>query len=168
MTRGRVLIALGLVACLAVAALAVAQSSNGRKSVVLTAQDYTEITELYARLYQGSDLRETDLWLSAFAEDGSFRFPNGDEVVGKKALAEWRAKSFAGATGDSRRRHWTSGVMLTPTADGANGRAYWLLLDVSGKQPVVTSSGRFDDRFVKTAGGWKFKTHGVKSDPAGD
>ena len=165
MTRARILTAVGLIGCLAIGGLVLSQTAHAKKGVVLTAQDYTEITELYARLYQGSDLRETDLWLSAFSEDGVFRFPNGDEVVGKKALAEWRAKSFAGSTADSKRRHWTSGVMLTPTPDGgAQSRAYFLLIDVSGKQPVVTSSGRFDDVFVKTAGGWKFKKHAVRSD----
>src|SRR5713226_3248321 len=117
MNRTRVVMA-ALIASLMLVSLVFVQNVYARKAAVLTAQDYTEITELYARLYQGSDLRESDLWLSAFADDGTFRFPNGDEVTGKKALAEWRAKSFAGATGDSKRRHWTSGVMLTPSADG--------------------------------------------------
>ena len=116
MTRMRVLMITGLVGCLAVASVVYAQTN---RASVLTAQDYTEITELYARLYQGSDLREMDLWLSTFADDGAFIFPNGDEVAGKNALAEWRAKSFGGSVEDSRRRHWTSGVMLTPTSDGA-------------------------------------------------
>ena len=163
----RLLLAIGLVGCLAIGGLVYAQTGGGR-TAVLTAQDYTDITELYARLYQGADLREPDLWLSAFAEDGVFQFPNGDEVSGKKALAEWRAKTFAGARGDSKRRHWTSGIMLTPNPGGAISRAYFLLLDVSGKQPVVTQSGRFDDVFVKTAGGWKFKRHAVRTDPASD
>jgi len=92
-----------------------------------------------AAAYQGSiDLREMDVWLSNFADDAVFVFPTGDQVAGKKALGEWRAKSFGGGTGDSKRRHWVSGVMLTPMPEGiAKARAYWLMLDASGKQPVV-------------------------------
>jgi 3-phenylpropionate/cinnamic acid dioxygenase small subunit len=157
---------LALGACLAVAGWAFAQSGS-RRAPVLTAQDYTEITELYARLYQGSDLRELDTWLSTFADDAVFSFPNGDEVSGKKALGEWRAKSFGGQVGDSRRRHWTSGVMLTPVSDGSvKARAYWLMLDARKKQPVVAESGTFDDLFVNTSAGGRYKPHAVKIDTA--
>lgn len=165
MTRMRTLIVSTVIAAVAVVGLVYARTANA-KAVALTAQDYTAITELYARLYQGSDLRELDVWLANFADDGVFVFPNGDEVAGKKALGEWRAKSFGGNTGDSKRRHWTSGVMLTPMPDGtAKARAYWLMLDASGKQPVVAQSGYFDDLFVKSAAGWKFKKHVVRMDP---
>ena len=166
MWTNRSVLVLVLGACLAVAGWAFAQS-GGRKAPALTAQDYTEITELYARLYQGSDLRELDTWLSNFADDAVFSFPNGDEVAGKKALGEWRAKSFAGQAGDSKRRHWTSGVMLTPVPDGSvKARAYWFMIDARKKQPVVAESGYFDDLFVKTSAGWRFKRHGVKFDTA--
>jgi len=160
----RRLIVSTVIGAVAVVGLVYARTANAR-AVALTAQDYTQITELYARLYQGSDLRETDVWLSNFADDGVFSFPDGKEVAGKKALREWREKSFGGKTGDSKRRHWTSGVTLTPMPDGAaKGRAYWLQLDVGAKQPVVQASGYFDDLFVKTSDGWKFKRHGVRGD----
>jgi len=136
------------------------------KSTKLTAQDYTEITELYARLYQGSDLREMDLWLSNFVDDAAYGFPNGDSITGKAALTEWRKKSWGGQTGDSRRRHWTSGVSLTPLPDGTvKGRAYWMMIDGKDKLPVVAQSGLFDDLYVKTSTGWKFKRHNVRMDP---
>ncbi len=136
------------------------------KSTKLTAQDYTEITELYPRLYQGGDLRELDLWLSNFVDDAAYGFPNGDSVTGKAALTEWRKKSWAGQTGDSKRRHWTSGVTLTRLADGTvKGRAYWMMIDGKDKLPVVAQSGLFDDVYVKTSDGWKFKRHSVQMDP---
>ncbi len=162
MARMRRLAALALVSALAIGAWEYAQA----KSTKLTAQDYTEITELYARLYQGSDLREMDLWLSNFTDDAVYGFPNGDQIQGKKALTEFRLKSFAGNTGDSKRRHWTAGVMLTPLPDGtAKGRAYWMMIDGGQKQPVLAQSGTFDDVFAKTSDGWKFKRHGVRMDP---
>lgn len=130
------------------------------RHATLTAQDYSEVTELYHRMYHASDMRDGDRWVSTFADDGLFRLPNGMEVVGKQALREWRTKSFGGKTGDTRRRHWTSGVVMTPNADGsANVRAYWLALDVTKK--TVIETGTFDDVVVKTPGGWKFKRHAV-------
>jgi hypothetical protein len=162
MAQLRNIATLALVAGLAIGGWAYAQG----KSTKLTAEDYTEISELYPRLYQGGDLRELDLWLSNFVDDAEYGFPTGDGVKGKQALAEWRKKSWAGQTGDSKRRHWTSGVALTPLPDGTvKGRAYWMMIDGKDKVPVVAQSGLFDDVYVKTATGWKFKKHGVRMDP---
>jgi hypothetical protein len=163
MTGIRTFAAMVLAGALAISGWEFAQA----QSKTLTAQDYTEINQLYARLYQGSDLRELDLWLSNFVDDAVYGFPNGDSVTGKSALTEWRKKAWAGQTGDSKRRHWTGAVALTPMPDGTvKGRAYWMMIDGKDKLPVVAQSGLFDDLFVKTPSGWKFKRHGVRMDPA--
>jgi 3-phenylpropionate/cinnamic acid dioxygenase small subunit len=163
MSKVRSVAAMAVVGCLALGGWSYVQA----KTAKLTAEDYTEITELYARLYQGGDLRELDLWLSNFVDDAAYGFPNGDSVTGKTALTEWRKKSWAGQTGDSKRRHWTSGVALTPLPDGTvKGRAYWMMIDGKDKLPVVAQSGLFDDLYVKTPSGWKFKRHAVKMDPS--
>ena len=44
----------------------------------LTGQDYEEIKALYARYNQGSDFRDTELFLSAFAEDAVMTRDGGD------------------------------------------------------------------------------------------
>ena len=166
--RGRhTLIVIGfitLVGSLMVAGWVYAQT---RTATVLMAQDAHEITQLYSTMYQGSDFRDAGLWLSTFAEDGVFRFPSGDEVVGKQALAEWRARSFRGRVGDSKRRHYFPNIRLTPTPDGgATAHAYWVELDVRGQQATIANTGTADDVFVKTADGWKFKSHAVHLDVA--
>ena len=132
---------------------------------VLTAQDAHEITHLYATMYQGSDFRDAELWLSTFSDDGVFIFPTGDEVTGKQALAEWREKSFGGQTGDSKRRHYFPNIRMVQTPDGgATARAYWVELDVSGQPAAIRNTGTADDVFVKTSAGWKFKSHAVHLD----
>jgi hypothetical protein len=45
------------------------------------------------------------------------------------------------------------------------GRAYWMMIDGANKAPVLAQSGLFDDVYVKTSRGWKFKRHGVRMDP---
>jgi hypothetical protein len=85
--------ALGRTAAIAVAASLTAAGWVAAQTRTLTAQDYTEVTELYHRMYHASDLRDGSAWVSTFADDGVFRLPNGTEVAGKQALTEWRTKS---------------------------------------------------------------------------
>jgi hypothetical protein len=160
-----VIVVFALLGSLGVGGWLYAQTAKGRRAAMLSAQDSYEITQLYSTMYQGGDARDASSWLSTFAEDGVLKFPSGEEVVGKKALAEWRAKSFGGKVGDSKRRHSFPNIRLTPAPDGgALARAYFILIDASGKEPVLIESGTSDDVFVKTADGWKFKSHAVHVD----
>src|SRR2546422_278413 len=137
MTRMRLFVTMFVLASVAVVGLVYARPANAG-AVALPPQASTAITELSARLYQGSDLRELDTWIANFADDAVFSFPDGKEVAGKKALTEWREKSFGGTTGDSKRRHWGSGVMMTPMPEGtAKARPDWLMVHGRGEQPVV-------------------------------
>ena len=70
----------------------------------LSAQDFEEIKELYARYNQGSDFRDTELFLSAFAEDAVMTREGGD-IVGMDELRADRARRYEGKTGDVGRRH---------------------------------------------------------------
>jgi hypothetical protein len=130
----------------------------------LTAQDYAEIEQLYARYNQGVDLRNAEMWLSVFAEDGIFQFRD-EKYVGQAELAEYRARTFARTAGGPDIRHWNGSIVLTPTAEGAEGRAYWIMLDVSSPVPTEVASGHYDDVFVKTPAGWRIKVRTGYSDP---
>ena len=70
----------------------------------LTGQDYEEIKALYARYNQGSDFRDTELFLSAFADDAVMT-RGGRDIVGMDALRADRAERYQGETGDVGRRH---------------------------------------------------------------
>ena len=132
----------------------------------LTAQDAYDIEQLYAAMYQGSDFRNVSLWLSTWADTGVFALPTGDEIASREALAAWRERSFRGQTGDTGRRHYFPTIRLTATADGgATAFAYWILLDVSTSPASIASTGIAEDRFEKTADGWKFQRHAVQMDP---
>ena len=54
-----------------------------------------------------------------------------------------------------------------PIPDGAEARVYWILVDVSGDAPNTVASGYYDDTYVKTAEGWRFKTRTISADRAG-
>ena len=136
-------------------------------AATLTAQDSFEIEQLYARYNQGSDFADSAMFLSIFTEDAVFRLRPGLEIVGLKALAEWDAERTANRkkANSPPRRHWNSSLVLTPTPEGAKGRNYWLLMDVSGDQPRIYASGYHDDTFVKTADGWRIKIREEHDDP---
>ena len=134
----------------------------------LTADDRAEIVQLYATMYQGSDFRDADLWLSAFAEDAVFVFPTGDSLEGHDQLMAWRQQSFGGETGDAKRRHHVPNIRIMPSDDGgATATAYWIELDVSASPSTIKGTGTAEDIFVKTANGWKFQNHIVRVDGFG-
>ena len=153
----------GLVTSIALMLLFSSTVSNISQSVFaeqaiqeLSAQDFEEIKELYARYNQGSDFRDTELFLSAFAEDAVMTREGGD-IVGMDELRADRARRYEGKTGDVGRRHINGSYLITPTSDGAEARAYYLLMDVTVRPPNVISSGYYEDKFVRTNSGWKIK-----------
>ena len=133
------------------------QSASAEQGLIqLSAKDFEQIKELYARYNQGSDFRDTELFLSAFADDAIMTREGGD-IVGMDGLRADRARRYQGKTGDVGRRHINGSYLITPTVDGAEARTYYLLMDVTGRPPNVISSGYYEDQFVKTDAGWKIK-----------
>ena len=164
MRRRRLLAIAALLGTLALGGLVYGQS---QRTQTLTAQDRAEIQELSARYNQGTDFADMALFMSIWADDAVFKASAKLQLVGRKAIEEWRA----GANESRRkanappRRHFNSSLIITPTADGAKGRIYWVLMDVSGKEPRIYASGYSDDTFVKTSGGWRIRTRVDHNDP---
>jgi len=139
------------------------QGSEGAPE--LTGRDYEEIKALYAQYNQGSDFRDAELFVSAFAEDAVMIRPNGSQIEGMAALRAERAERYQGQTGDNGRRHMNASQIITATETGAKGRAYYVLLDVTTRPPTMTASGYYEDEFVRTRTGWKIKKRTLHSDP---
>ena len=131
------------------------QADNLSEKTELTGADYEEIKALYARYNQGSDFRNTELFLSAFDEDAIMTREGGD--IGMEGLRADRARRYQGETGDVGRRHLNGSYLIFPTNDGAEGRAYYILMDVTERPPTVIGSGYYDDKFIRTEDGWKIK-----------
>ena len=151
MLRLRVFMVLALVVSLA--GIGGVYAQQGMK---LTGQDFAEIEQLYGRYNQGSDFRDLDLWMSIFSDDGVF-VVGGNEFVGKAAIREWRAGSFARREGPMTGRHIVSSVVVTPTADGATGVAYYFTMNMGSRPPTIGGGGILEDVFVKTSDGWRIK-----------
>jgi hypothetical protein len=55
-------------------------------------------------------------------------------------------------------RHLHSNLKLVPTAEGADGHVYVVQIDITAKPISVATYSRYDDKLVKTAEGWRFKS----------
>jgi actinorhodin biosynthesis protein ActVIA len=122
----------------------------------LTAQDYVDIQQLYARYNWAIDAADVEGYVALYTPDGSFNAFNGADGL----------RTFMKNRQGGTRRHWNSNLVITPSPEGASGKVYLLLVDVGAKPPAITSAARYEDWLVKTAGGWRFKKRQTSSDPA--
>ena len=165
MTKANTLFLATLVIILASFGSITAQGRNNSSPTPLTGQDYEEIKALYARYNQGSDFRDAELFLSAFAEDAVMT-RGGRDIEGMDELRADREARYQGQTGDVGRRHLNSSFLITATESGASSKAYYVLLDVTVRPQTIVSSGYYHDEFVRTAEGWKIKHRTLFTDAA--
>lgn len=127
----------------------------------LTTQDYIDIQQLYARYNHAIDSGDAEGWAATFTPDGVFnqRFAGREGLLG--FMKQWKEKMNG-----ANRRHWNSNLLITPAAEGANGKVMLMLLDVGTKPPSIVMTGQYTDVLVKTAEGWRFKSRDVKNDAA--
>ena len=130
-------------------------------TTVLTTQDYADIQQLYARYNQAIDSGDAEGWASMFTPDGVFNTNTRGHDALAQFVRDWREKRNG-----ANRRHWNSNLVITPTAEGANGSVYLLLLDIGVRPAVPALTAIYEDRLVKTAAGWRFKSRIVHADPA--
>src|SRR5579871_3961440 len=124
----------------------------------LTADDYIEIQQLYARYNNAIDSGDAEGYAATFIPDGVFNTFNGhDALVG--FIHRWR-ESMGGAN----RRHWNTNLTITPNAEGAAGSVYLLLVDVGVRPPAIQAAAKYEDQLVKTADGWRFKKRVTKNE----
>src|SRR5262245_4528382 len=88
--------------------------AQGARAPELTPQDYADIEHLTARLNQGVDSHDAELWASAFAEDGTWvPGEGGRALTGHAALKEYRNRRRAELKGNTDERHWTNSLVVT-------------------------------------------------------
>jgi len=144
----------------------VAAGAQPRAAVALTAQDYFDIRAL-ANLYaygldSGADNGTGSLYASIFTEDAEFHgppaVPGGTpfDAKGRDALRKFAVPG----RGSAYVRHFMANHLIEPSADGARGKVYLLVIDIGmdGKQTSVNMGGHYEDTYVKTAEGWRIKT----------
>ena len=161
MVKWKASVALGLSASL-LTFVAIDAQQKTAKAPVLSSLDYIQIQQL-ARKFSWA-LDNGDDYGYAFADlftpDASFvdmnEGPSGRTYQGRDTLA---AIARANQRGPVNLNHFGMNHVITPTADGAVGKAYVVIVDVgvSGTPNRVSRGGHYDDVYEKTGLGWRFK-----------
>jgi hypothetical protein len=159
-------------AALVLACHVAAGAQAPRAPQTLSAQDYAEIQQLSARyafdidtcINGGADFADL------FTEDGEFSVSQQWGVAGARKT-KGRAALIAAAGGDGKGgcvdpkttlgygiSHIIVNLAITRTAEGAAGKSYLLAIGVGGDPTTIERQGGYEDVYVKTPAGWRFKS----------
>jgi hypothetical protein len=121
----------------------------------LTPQDYLDIQQLVSSYPYGLD-GNTDngaSYANLFAPGGVFGRPRTE---GRDNLAALANREPHGA---NYVRHFITNHVIEPAPGGAVGKEYAVIIDIgeNGNPGRIFLGGRYDDEYVKTPQGWKFK-----------
>ncbi len=132
---------------------------------VLTALDYLEIEQLVYRygyaLDTGADngFAYADLYAPDATFTGTNQGPSGRTYQGRDRLA---ALARGGKRGPNYVSHYVTNVVIEPAPGGAVGRTYVGILEIgnggNGATSKVDHGGLYNDVYVKTPQGWRFKS----------
>jgi hypothetical protein len=150
------------------------------KSPQLTAQDYIDIQQLVASYgyaidkcthggYDYADLYTPDGVFGIADEDGT---PGTVKYIGRDRLAEADGGGKNGCVDPKTvpdryaMSHMSANLVITPAPGGATGKSYLLTVTIGDPTNKETASqptrayewGHYEDFYVKTANGWRFKT----------
>lgn len=154
--------------------LAAAAVAAQERAGTLSTQDYIDIEQLAARyIYAVEECSNGGYdYADLYTDDGEF----GVSVAWGAAPEDWRFRATgrdalaaaAGGGPDGCRppetllgygiRHVITAHVITPTASGATGRSTLLAIGVGGDPTTIEHQGGYEDVYVKTADGWRFKS----------
>jgi len=117
----------------------------------LSAMDYIEIHQLYARYAAGLDFGDGAARAATFTSDGTF---TTSITPDRKPISVAEVAERTVRIGNIGDRHMTLQLIITPTETGADGFAYAIKVDRQGK----VGTGFYNDTLVRTPDGWRFKT----------
>jgi len=174
-------------AALAVACVALLAPTAGAQDAAaprtLTALDYFEIQQLNERYVHAIDncIENGYEYASLYTRDGVFIDLWSEEGVtqdgirwqGPARLMEVSGGGVNGCKGWQRRSdaisYMITGLVITPSPDGATGKAYLFAVGVGGDPTAIEREGSYEDVYVKTPEGWRFKERAhVRKRPMGD
>lgn len=149
-----------------------AQQARSAKPMMLTAQDYIDLQQLSAKYAFAIDACTNGGadYADLYTDDGEFSVSQQWGVAGNRKT-KGRAALIKAAGGDGQGgcvdpkttlgygiSHIIVNLVVTPTPDGAVGRSYLLAIGVGGDPTKIERQGGYDDVYVKTAAGWRFKS----------
>jgi hypothetical protein len=161
----RTAIAIVVLSVLVVGFSGTSAQQSASPTPVLTALDYLEIEQLVYRygyaLDTGGDngFAYADLYADDATFTGTNQGPSGRTYQGRERLA---ALARGGKRGPNFMSHWVTNVVIEPAPGGAIGKTYVGIFDIgnggNGAKSRVDHGGIYNDVYVKTSKGWRFKS----------
>src|SRR5688500_17975012 len=165
-------ISLAMMAGLALAPTAAVAQASRPAAGGLSTQDYIDIQQLapgYAFLIDTCTNGGQD-FADLFTPDGEFSVSQEWGVAGARKT-KGRAALINAAGGDGKGgcrdpkslmgygiSHIVANHVITPSAEGATGKSYLLAIGVGGDPTKIERQGGYEDVYVKTPAGWRFKS----------
>jgi len=132
----------------------------------LTPQDYIAIQQLvskYAYAIDECTNRGYD-YADLYTPDGAFYTSRNGKIMNRFEGRERLAEAARGGQPDCKDVPW-AGIkhmlvnhVIDPAPGGAIGKVYLIAIGLDGEPGKVEAQGRYDDVYVKTPQGWRFKT----------
>jgi hypothetical protein len=148
------------------------QSGSPARAGSLTAEDQLAIMQLAARYAFAIDTCTNGGadFADLFVDDGEFSVSQEWGVAGNRRI-KGRAALIEAAGGDSKGgckdpktqlgygiSHIVANHVILPSPEGATGKSYLLAIGVGGDPTTIERQGGYEDVYVKTPGGWRFKS----------
>jgi hypothetical protein len=136
------------------------------RAVTLTPQDYIDIQQLVARYaYEIDNCTNNGYdYADLYSEDGWFGTSRDGRVGNKSQGRDKLAAAARGGAPDCSGVPW-KGIshmlvnhVITPSPDGATGKVYLVAIGLDGEPTKVEAQGHYEDVYVKTAQGWRFRS----------
>ena len=130
--------------------------------------DRAAITALimgYAERIDAGDLAG----VAAYFAEATYRSAQGGEYRGAAAVGDVLARLVILYDGVPRTKHVTTNLVIELAGDTAAARSYFSVLQGAPGAPLQTIvAGRYHDRFVRAADGWRFADRLIFMDLVGD
>jgi len=138
-----------------------------QKPLELTALDYIQIQQLVAKYARAIDTCSNNGYDYAdlYTADGVFvPVINGDSYTGVQGREKLAEVSGGGSKGCKNVgwikqgvRHIYVNHIITPTPEGATGTVDMMMIGLGGDPNKIAHDGYYEDIYVKTPQGWRFK-----------
>lgn len=129
------------------------------KKGALAPEDYVEIQQVVSSYPFALDTGagHGEMFADLFTPDGAF-VSGAMTIEGRDKLKDF-AYGHRPGQGPLYVRNFSTNVVIEPSADGATGKAYAVVIALGegGKPSTLVGGGQYRDQYVKTAGGWRIK-----------
>lgn len=148
------------------AAATFAPLAGAQTAPALAPADYIAIQQLVSKYAYAIDecTNKGYDYADLYTADGAFYTSRGGKILNRFEGRERLAEAARGGRPDCTDVPW-AGIkhmlvnhVIEPAPGGATGKVYLIAVGLDGEPGKVEAQGRYDDVYVKTPQGWRFKS----------